>query len=212
MNQKQRIIQKAEELFRQYGIRSVSMDDIAGHLGMSKKTLYQYFSEKDELVLVAVNMHIQKIEEECMACEREASDAIHEVFLMMSRILQGFSNLNPVVLYDLEKFHYSAYQRVLQHKEKFVMQQLRKNLNRGMREGLYRSDLNIDVLCKYRIHSMMLPFDIHIFPPGKYNLATTSEIILENFIYGLVSPKGYKLLQKYYENSKIALSHEKREF
>src|SRR5688500_346691 len=83
MDTKERIREQAHELFMQYGIRSVSMDDIANQLGMSKKTLYQYFADKDQLVEAVVDVHISVLQTDCTGCRTDARDAIHEVFIMM---------------------------------------------------------------------------------------------------------------------------------
>ncbi len=192
----------------QYGIRSVSMDDIANNLGMSKKTLYQYFADKDELVEAVVDGHINEVEDDCMNCRKDATDAIHEIFLTMEHITEEFSNMNPMLLYDLEKFHFKAYQRFKGYKDKFLLQVIRSNIEWGIKDELYREDLNIDVLSKYRIESIMIPFNVAVFPPGKYKLAKTSEIMIENFTYGLATIKGHKLIQKYNEQHKKNLSYE----
>ncbi|MBL7722602.1 MAG: TetR/AcrR family transcriptional regulator [Chitinophagaceae bacterium] len=208
MEPKERILIKAEELFMQYGIRSVSMDDIANNLGMSKKTLYQYFADKDELVDAVVDGHIKEIQEDCMSCRLDATDAIHEIFITMERIMEEFSNMNPMLLYDLEKFHFKAYQRFREHKDKFLLQIIRNNIEWGIKDELYRDDINVDVLSKYRIESMMIPFNVAVFPPGKYNLAEISGIIIQNFTYGLASIKGHKLIQKYNEQRNKTLSYD----
>ncbi|MEO7982685.1 MAG: TetR/AcrR family transcriptional regulator [Bacteroidota bacterium] len=207
-NNQDRISLKAEELFMQYGIRSVSMDDIANNLGMSKKTLYQYFADKDELVEAVVHGHINEVEGDCIHCREEATDAIHEIFLTMEHIMAEFSNMNPMLLYDLEKFHFKAYQRFKDYKDKFLLQIIRNNIEWGIKDELYRADLNIDVLSKYRIESIMIPFNVAVFPPGKYNLGKTSEIMIENFTYGLATIKGHKLIQKYNEQRQKNLSYE----
>jgi TetR/AcrR family transcriptional regulator, cholesterol catabolism regulator len=208
MEPKERILIKAEELFMQFGIRSVSMDDIANHLGMSKKTLYQYFADKDELVEAVVDIHVNGIQSDCLGCRKDAEDAIHEIFITMERIMEEFSNMNPMLLYDLEKFHFKAYQRFREHKDKFLLQVIRDNIEWGIRDEVYRSDLNVDVLSKYRIESMMIPFNVTVFPPGKYNLAITSEIIIQNFTYGLATIKGHELIQKYNDQRKKQISYE----
>lgn len=208
METKERIAAKAEELFMQYGIRSVSMDDIANNLGMSKKTVYQYFADKDELVEAVVDGHIDIVEGDCMNCRKDAKDAIHEIFLTMEHIMQEFNNMNPMLLYDLEKFHFKAYQRFKNYKDKFLLQIIRSNIEWGIKEELYRADLNVDVLSKYRIESIMIPFNVSVFPPGKYNLAKTSQIMIENFTYGLATIKGHKLIQKYNEQRQKNLTYE----
>jgi AcrR family transcriptional regulator len=208
MEPKERILLKAEELFMQYGIRSVSMDDIANNLGMSKKTLYQYFADKDELVEGVVDGHINKVEGDCINCRTNATDAIHEIFLTMEHIMEELNNMNPMLLYDLEKFHFKAYQRFKNYKDKFLLQIIRNNIEWGIKDELYRPELNIYVLSKYRIESIMIPFNVAVFPPGKYNLAKTSEVMIENFTYGLATIKGHKLIQKYNEQRQKNLSYE----
>lgn len=208
MEPKERILVKAEELFMQYGIRSVSMDDIANNLGMSKKTLYQYFADKDELVEEVVAGHISVVECDCVNCRKEAKDAIHEIFLTMEHIMEEFNNMNPMLVYDLEKFHFRAYQRFKEYKDKFLLQIIRNNIEWGIREELYRPDVNVDVMSKFRIESIMIPFNVNVFPPGKYNLANTSELLIEHFTYGLATIKGHKLIQKYNEQRQKKLSYE----
>ena len=197
MSVKERIQTKAHELFMQFGIRSVSMDDIANSLGMSKKTLYQYFADKDELVDAVVDAHITIIQANCTGCRKVATNAVHEIFLTMENIIEQLSNMNPMVLNDLEKFHFRAYRRFVEHKTKFLAKIIRENIEWGKKEELYREEIDVDVLSKFRLESMMIPFNISVFPPGKYNLAETSAIIIEHFIYGLVTIKGHKLIQKY---------------
>ena len=199
---------KAEELFLQFGIRSVSMDDIANNLGMSKKTLYQYYVDKDELVNAVVGNHVHGIETDCLGCREQADNAIHEIFIMMENIMDEFNNMNPMILYDLEKFHFTAYQRFREHKDKFLVEVIRKNLEWGIKEELYRDDLNVDVITKFRLESMMIPFNVGVFPPGKYNLATLSGEIIRHFVYGLATVKGHRLIQKYNQQRVKNLTHE----
>jgi AcrR family transcriptional regulator len=206
MTIKERIQEKAHELFMQYGIRSVSMDDIANHLGMSKKTLYQYFVDKDELVDMVVDGHINGIEADCAGCVKDATDAVHEMMITMERIIEQLSNMNPMVLHDLEKFHFRAYQRFREHKDKFLMKMIRENIEWGKKEELYRPELNTDIMSKFRLESMMI--NISVFPPGKYNLAELSGQVIEHFIYGLVTVKGHKLIQKYNQERQNNLSYD----
>ncbi len=208
METKDRIRGKAGALFLKYGIRSVSMDDIANQLGMSKKTLYQFYTDKDELVLEVVDAHLKNMEQNCGTCQADARDAIHEIFITMDRILQDFSDLNPNLLYDLEKFHYKAFQRFREHRDKFLLKLIQENIMWGIQDELYRADINVDVLTKYRIESMMIPFNVSLFPPGKYNLAEVSSLVIENFIYGLSTSKGHKLIQKYNELRKKNMTYE----
>lgn len=186
------------------------MDDIANTLGMSKKTLYQYYTDKDELVDAVVENHIEGIQRDCIGSREIASDAVHEIFITMERIMEEFSNMNPMLLHDMEKFHFKAYQRFRDHKDKFLAQIIINNLEWGIRDELYRPGLDIDVLTRFRLESMMLPFNVSLFPPGKYNLGELTGKIMEHFVYGVATIKGHKLIQKYNEQRQKNLSYEHR--
>jgi len=197
MEVKQRIEGKAFEMFMRYGIRSVSMDDIAGELGMSKKTLYQHFSHKDELVDAVVVDDIKHDQQDCLLATSKANNAVEEIFYVMQFVLRQLKNINPVVLYDLQKFHPKAFQRFEKHKNEFMLNMVKQNLTRGIAEELYRPELNIDVISKFRLESMFIPFNMGLFPVGKYDVADVTQEIMEHYVYGIATPKGYKLIQKY---------------
>ncbi len=210
MDAKIRILLKADEMFMQFGIRSVSMDDMAVDLGMSKKTLYQYFADKDELVVAVVDLHITKMEEDCGNCKQKSDNAIHEMFLTMEQSFEQFTNINPMVLHDLEKFHFKAYQRFREHKDKFLYRVVKDNIEWGIRDGFYREDVNAEVMTRFRIESMLIPFNMQAFPPAKFTILETSKQMLENFVYGLSTLKGNKLIQKYNQRRIKNQTHEKR--
>lgn len=197
MEPKIRIKKKAHELFMGLGIRSVSMDDIATQLGMSKKTIYQYYADKDELVNAVMDDEELRMQTDCASCNVGSKDAIDEVFRNIRLIYEQFSQMNPMVLHDLEKFHPNAFGRFLKMKNEFLYQVIHSNLLRGIEEGLYRPEINVDVLTKYRLESIMLPFNIFVFPPVKYSLAEISREMTVNFLFGLASQKGYELIIKY---------------
>ena len=197
MEVKTRILTKADELFMQYGIRSVSMDDIATQLGISKKTIYQYFADKDELVDAVVESDVKEMQLDCINCNEEAQDAIHEIFIMMEQIVIQFRNMNPMVVYDLGKFHLNAHQKFMEYKNKFLFRMIRENIERGIKEELYRPEVNVDVMTKFRLESIMMPFNMTIYSPAKYNPADVTREIIEHYVYGLATLKGHKLIQKY---------------
>ena len=208
MDIKERIQVKTHELFLRYGIRSVSMDDIAEQLGMSKKTLYQYFADKDELVDAVLGDEVKQGQQDCVDCSFHSRDAVDEIFITMDKIMEQFRNMNPMVLYDLQKFHYSSFQKFLKYKNEFLLEVIRKNMERGVQEELFRPEINVDVLAKFRLETMMLAFDMDLFPPRKYNLADVTREIIEHYLYGLSTLKGHKLILKYKQEKK-STTHEK---
>jgi len=201
-----RIKEKARDLFMQYGLRSVSMDDIAGNLGMSKKTIYQYYADKDELIVAVINKELEHNQANCERDSASSDNAVHEIFLAMDMVVELFSTMNPSLIFDMQKYHPNAYLKFLQHKNDFLYNSIRDNIARGIREGLYREDVNLDIMARYRVESIMLPFspDFHI--KLKYNLAQIEEELIIHFLFGLASPKGYKLILKY-QQERINLSN-----
>jgi AcrR family transcriptional regulator len=200
METNDRIKQKAHDLVMQYGIRSVSMDDIAGALGMSKKTIYQYFSDKDELVEAVIADKLRQNQECCTQDKQRARNAVHEIFLAIEMMQEMFQEMNPAVMYDLEKFHPKAYRQFLDHKYQFLYQLLSDNIRWGMTDGLYRSDLNIDIIVKARLECMLLAFNQLLFPKSRYTLVEVETQLTEQFLYGLATLKGHKLISKHQQD------------
>ena len=197
MDTKNRIRDKSREMFMRYGIRSVSMDDIAAALGMSKKTIYQSYSDKHELVESVIREHIGIAETEAIGFSGTAKNAVEEIFLSMRMVEGQFRNLNPIVMHDLQKFHLKAWGLISEHKDKFVLQLIRSNIERGKREGLYRQEADTEVMSRFRLESMMVLFNMDLFPPSSFNLADVSLEVLEHFLYGLATPEGRELIRTY---------------
>lgn len=173
------------------------MDEIATQLGVSKKTLYQYYSDKDELVEAVVKATIKFAQETCDNNRANSIDAVHELFEAMVLVQDIFSEMNAAMMYDLEKFHPHAYKHFLDHKNKYLFEMIRANLRRGVEEGHYRPDINIDIIARFRLEGMMLAFNQDIFPSSKFNLGELHKVLIEHFLFGVASSKGYKLIIKY---------------
>jgi len=197
MEMKDRIQQKANDLFRRYGVKSITMDEIAAQLGASKKTIYQYFSDKDELVEAVVSHTIDFAQQTCDENRNSSKDAIHELFQAMDFVQQIFSGMNPAMMYDLERFHPQSYRIFLDHKNKYLFEVIKENLKRGIAEELYRPEINIDIIAKYRLEAMMIAFNQDVYPASKLNLGDLHTAIIEHFLFGVASLKGYKLILKY---------------
>jgi AcrR family transcriptional regulator len=197
MEPKERILVETHELFNRYGIRSVSMDDIAAQLSMSKKTLYQYYADKDELVNAVFDTVLSSNKAQCLECNKKGENAIHEVFLSFDMVEEMLANMNPSLLFDMQKYHPSAFKKFEEFRSNFLYKQIKSNLERGIREGLYREDIDADVLCRYRLNAILLSFNKDVFPSGKVNPVYIEQQLMEHFLYGLASSKGQKLIQKY---------------
>ncbi|MEO7522953.1 MAG: TetR/AcrR family transcriptional regulator [Ferruginibacter sp.] len=194
-----RIRQKAHDLFMQYGLRSVSMDDIANSLGISKKTIYIYYADKDELVNAVVGTIIKKNQDICEFDKKNAENAVHEIFLAIDLVKEIFHSMNPSLMFDMQKYYPGSFKIFSEHKNQYLFGLIRENLMRGVREELYRPEIDVDVLARFRVECIILPFNPDFHNNVKANLVEIEEELTMHFLYGLVSQKGYKLMLKYQE-------------
>lgn len=194
---KDRISEAAFGLFCQNGIKSVSMDDIAQHLSMSKKTIYKWFSNKDEIVYASVKGYLSTIECDCECIFSAAGNAIEQLFNVMGMTRRIFSTIHPSVFHDLQKYHASAWRLWQEHKSKYMLSQIKANLERGIVEGLYRKDLDVEVIARLRLVQIELPFDNRIFPRHEFELQHVQMAALEHFMLGIATLKGHKLINEY---------------
>ncbi|MEM9340054.1 MAG: TetR/AcrR family transcriptional regulator [Bacteroidota bacterium] len=199
LDPKEKILQDAEELFLRYGVRSVTMDDVARESSMSKKTLYQYFDNKDKLVSEVALQHLKKERKEFEEIERTAKDAIHEIFLVTLCLRKHIYKANPTLLHDMQKYHAEAWGYYLDFKNTYVRGYIERNIKKGMEEGFFRSNIDAAVLSILRVEEVQLIFNTKIFPPSQFDFAEVQEQVLNHFIYGLLTKEG---LVKYEEHLK----------
>ncbi len=196
---KSRILDTAHDLFYKYGIRSVSMDDIAHSLSISKKTIYRWFNEKEEIVHACCTGDLEEHYRNCEEINRNSRDAVHEIIGIMNFLSEMFSRMNPNLFYDLKKYHPHSYKAFRNFKEKKLLPMVEENLKRGVMEGLYREDINIKILSRLRIEQVELGLNAEIFPPSKYNYPEVQIALIDHFLHGIVTIKGMKLIDKYKE-------------
>ncbi|SMB85976.1 transcriptional regulator, TetR family [Hymenobacter roseosalivarius DSM 11622] len=197
MEIKDRILQSAQTLFMRNGIKSVSMDDIATHLAMSKKTLYKWFENKDQIVHAVIVDFLSHEEADCAGMAASAGNALEELFQMMEWSKQLMTNIHPSIFYDLQKFHSQAWQVWVAHKNQFILEKITDNLRRGIAEGLYRADLDVDVLARLRLAQIELAFNADFYPPRQFDPQRVQHICLEHFMLGSATLRGHKLINKY---------------
>ncbi len=194
----ERIATKAGELFLRYGIRSVSMDEIASHLGISKKTIYQFYSDKDSLVQRVVVAILSENVRECLNTREASKNPVHEMFIALDMIQDILKVTNPVVMYDLQKYHPVTYRKLTDHQHKFWLKLITDNLEEGKRLQLYRQDIDVDIIARFRLTTIFMIFNPEFTEGMGWNsLTKTMEELTIHFLYGITSAKGQKLIQKY---------------
>lgn len=198
MEVKEYIVEESDKLFCQFGFKSVTMDDIAKHLGMSKKTIYQHFSDKDELVNILIQEKLSTQDCSMEFCASKAENAVEEIFFALRNIHELLANMNPKLFYDLQKYHPKAWLSFKDFKEKSLGKCIHLNLERGIREGFYRSEIKVDILTQMRLEQVDLLFSQHThYTMNKYSLVQVMTEITEHFLYGVCNPKGLEKINYY---------------
>lgn len=192
----ERLVSEAGKIFWTFGIKSVTMDDLATRLGISKKTLYQYVKDKNELVERVLGQLEGEFKcgiEEVAGSERNAID---ELFAITERVSELLKDIHPSIHFDLEKYHPEAFRNVLERRRNRVFALMAANMKRGIEQGLYRPDLNIAVIAKMHIARMDLMFDGQFFPPGEFDMNAVHWELFRYHVRGIASDKGVKYLVK----------------
>ena len=109
--------------------------------------------------------------------------------------------MNPAILHDIERNHPATFKKFKEYKYKYLFEIVKENIERGKMEELYRPEVNTDVIAKIRLETMMLPFNEQLFPKNKFSLVTLHQQLIEYFLFGIASMKGYKLILKYQKES-----------
>lgn len=194
------LLENISELFLKYGIRSTSMDDICTHLKISKKTLYQYFTNKDDVVEQVLlhrreNHRAQKILEEL-----KRHNAIEMMWLIKEHIVNDLSNRMPANLFDLKKYHPDVYKRINESEGKFIHSLLTELIERGIKEEYFRKDIHIEVQVYLFVKQMSFLGEPEMISELKYPVGIIVSTIVENVIRSLSTQKGSQELEKLINN------------
>ena len=197
MEIKDRILRTAQELFFKYGIRSISMDDIAKQLSISKKTIYQSYKDKDEIV------H-RLIQEKCMndlkyfeGIHKVSENVIEEMFNIMKYLGKIINEMNPGMFYDLQKYHSDTWKLFKEFREEHIVKMVEEMLMRGIKQGYIRPDIHSKILARMRMAQVEMGFNPEIFSPDKFKILDVQLAMLEHFLYGICTLKGHKLINKH---------------
>lgn len=194
---KDRILNEAEALFCQYGVKSITMDDIARHLGISKKTIYMHFEDKNQLVKMQMKNMMDQNQCIMNVNSQIAENCIHEVFLAVTHLRVLLSKMNPALFYDLQKYHPSAWQEFKDFRDKYLLNCIQENLKKGITDGYYRKEINTTILSRMRVQQIDSIFNPKAFPSDRFNLEEVVQVITEHFLYGISTSEGQKLINKY---------------
>jgi len=195
-----KIFEKARQLFNRIGVRNTTMDDLAKELGISKKTLYKEIDNKADLVKFCVQHDLDEIENKIKNISASCENAIEELLQIGETINEDIKLYHPGLLRDLTKFYPECSEMIQNHKNTFAQKNISTNLKKGIEQGLYRSDINIELATIFQLHLCLLPFEIE---NKNYNTVELYQEILKYNLYAIATPKGieqFHLLQEKYKN------------
>ncbi len=199
--EKKEILEKVIKLYKDFGIKSVTMDDAARKLGISKKTLYQHFADKSEMVKEAIISELDNRRSSLAVLNDENNNAIQDLLNYFDTQINIILDYKPNFIYDLKKYYPGIYNTYVKIKRERILEGTKKNLEKGKKEGLYRKDLNVDIIS--RLLLMRIEGMIHsgIFSTQELLSPEVFKEIFYYHVYGIVSEKG----RKYFEEHKDIL-------
>lgn len=195
MSTKVKILKGAEELIFKYGIKNITMDDIARYLTMSKKTIYKFYKEKDEIVHSLMQMCIEEDKVRFKKIYDTSPNVVAEVFEMMKEMREIFGRINPIVFFELSKYYPQTWKEFQNFKADFIQKMVEDTLTKGQKDGYIRMDINVKLLAKMRVEVMEITLNNTVF--SQFNMVETQLAITEHFLYGVCTLKGHKLINKY---------------
>lgn len=189
------ILLTSKTLFERFGIKSVSMDDIAKALSISKKTLYQFVSGKTELIDLVVEQSISKEQKDILEITKSAEHAIDEMRKIARYVLKFISELNPSLIYDLRKFYTSSWNLIEEGHFSFIKKTIIENIERGKKEDLYRQEIHTEIIAELYVSSSK-----HFIIESMFRLDYDPSVVYTEMVlyhlHGIMSSEGEQLFNQ----------------
>jgi AcrR family transcriptional regulator len=193
--QEKQILVGAIEVFIKYGLRSVTMDDVARELAMSKKTIYKYYSSKAHLIDEAAKFIIMHLENSCESITAFTDNPIDEL-LMIDVMMRKFSHLqHQAIEFQLKKYYPETYKAIAETKQKHFLGLMKNNLERGIRQGLYREDFDVNIIANLNYARLLMLSDENYFPVEQFNINQVAHEALIYHIRGIATHIGLNYLE-----------------
>lgn len=200
------VLDQVRRIFMRFGIKSVTMDDVARELKMSKKTLYKYVSDKPDLVNKVMGFECMEDHHIMEEIAQHSVNAIDELLEVTYHIGKKVKEIHPSIHYDLEKYYPEAWELFRNYKQGSVYQCVLENIKRGMQEGLYRADLIPEIITRIHISRIDIVFDGELFPPSQFDFGQVFVEKMTYHIHGIASEKGIAYLNEKLKNEKINIA------
>ncbi|GHT73129.1 TetR family transcriptional regulator [Bacteroidia bacterium] len=196
MDLKDRIVRESSTLFFKKGIRSMTMSDIANELGVSKRTLYEVFRDKEELLENCINFHMAKADREVERLATTSENVIDTFMRIYAIHLQEVRDVNKSVIHDLRKYHPNIYRKIECRQQEDVSM-FNPLFKKGIAEGLIREDVNYEILLYLLKAQFRVLMDDESIPVNKYSTGEFIQTIILNFVRGIATPLGMEKINAF---------------
>jgi len=198
-DKKNEIVKKVSALYNKYGIKSITMDDVAHELGISKKTLYEHFSDKTCLVKTVIDYISHEREELFCQQNQEATNALEELLRIYRFYLKMTQDFNPSFEFDLKKYYPEIFSSLKRLKREKIMESTVQNLKKGKKEGLYRPEIKEDILSRLNLLRIESLSETDLFTQDEIFSKNVVEEMFFYHLYGILSADGVDYLNKHLE-------------
>ncbi len=182
-----RIVETAVGLFGSYGVKTVTMDDIADNCGISSKTLNRFFENKYELLQVIIaDIHVRLSQE--LHLLQDSENAVEEVLRSLPFTLKIFRDINYRMLVDLEKYHFEIWRKVDAFRQQVILDFIRVNLQRGVHEGFFSDEMDLDVIASMRLQQLIQLHNLSAANPS--NMEYVLFEVTHHYLSGMATEKG----------------------
>jgi len=193
---KEQILDRANEMFLNFGFKSVTMDDIANDLAISKKTIYQYFANKNDLVEASAMLLFQRISDGIDVIISEDHNPIEEFFIIRNFLSQTLKEESSSPLHQLQKFFPAIHNNLRDYKFEKVYNCMFDNMRRGILKGLYRADIDFDFVSRIYFSGVTATKDVQVFPNALYKMESLTLQFLDYHLRAIVTEDGLEVLTK----------------
>ena len=188
-------------LFQEFGIKSLTMDDISKKLGCSKKTLYVFYKNRNDLVKKVITQEMKAHEEEILAVIEKDNNPIDEIFLLNKIALKKIKAIHPSTQYELKKYYPTAW-KVFDKKHKQLISRVTlSNLKKGIKMGLYRKEINPNIMSTIFAEKIDIVFNGVVFNSPMNSFSAVFEELMNHYVHGVITSKGRVYFLKTLKNS-----------
>lgn len=195
MEIKEKILVESEAMFLKYGLKSVSMDDIASNLGMSKKTLYNSFENKKDLINNVILNYIAREKEITEKIIDGTHDAIDEILNIARHVVQFLRQMKPTTMFDLQKYYPESWKLIESLHLKYIENTIKQNIEKGISQGLYRNNIDCAIISKLYVAKTQIINDEKMFPIDDFTREDLFKEFISYHLHGIVSQKGFEKLE-----------------